>query len=139
VKRSSQAGVEIAVEYLPTNKERICNTSNDCNELLSLVDGEPGICMDSNHANLGEPLAQAVTGLAERIVTLHISDNDGVEERHVAPGEGTIDWAEFVGLLDEIGYEGAYIYEASKSSDDIAERLDKTVSSAREYLGWEPA
>ncbi len=138
VKRSSQAGVEIAVEYLPTNKERICNTSKDCNELLALVDGEPGICMDTNHANLGEPLSEAVTALAERIVTLHVSDNDGVEERHIMPGEGTIDWTEFVGLLDQIGYRGPYIYEASKSSEDIAERLDMTVSSAREYLGWEP-
>jgi sugar phosphate isomerase/epimerase len=138
VKRSSQAGVGLALEYLPTNKERICNSSQDCHHLLRYVDGAPGICMDTNHANLGEPLAQAVTALGDRIATLHISDNDGVEERHLMPGQGTIDWAEFVGLLDDIGYTGALIYEASQSSEDITERLDMTVSSARQYLGWEP-
>jgi sugar phosphate isomerase/epimerase len=133
-KLSSQRGLGLAVEYLPTNVPRIGNTSADIIDLFRVVDGAPGVCMDANHANLGEPLAEAIRALADRIVTVHISDNDGINERHFMPGEGTIDWGEFMSLLDEIGYEGPLMYEASNAGDNILERLDMVVASAREYL-----
>ena len=139
VKRASQAGLAIAVEYLPNNKERLCNSAQSCRMLLDLVDGQPGICFDTNHANLGESLSQAMTALGDRITTLHISDNDGVEERHTMPGTGTIDWAEFLRLLDEIDYQGPLMYEASNAGDSVPERLDLTVRTAREFLAWQPA
>ncbi len=55
-KLSSQRGLGIAVEYLPTNVPRIGNSSADIIDLFRVVDGAPGVCMDVNHANLGEPL-----------------------------------------------------------------------------------
>lgn len=133
-KMSSQRGLGIAVEYLPTNVPRIGNSSADIIDLFRVVDGAPGVCMDVNHANLGEPMAEAIRALGERIVTVHISDNDGINERHFMPGQGTIDWGEVMALLDEIGYAGPLMYEASNSGDNIRERLDMVVTSAREYL-----
>ena len=133
-KLSSQRGLGLAVEYLPTNVPRIGNSSADIIDLFRVVDGTPGVCMDVNHANLGEPMAEAIRALGERIVTVHISDNDGINERHFMPGQGTIDWGEVMSLLDEIGYEGPLMYEASNSGENIPERLDMVVDSAGEYL-----
>ena len=133
-KLSSQRGLELAVEYLPTNVPRIGNTSDDIIDLFRVVDGAPGVCLDVNHTNLGEPMGEAIRALGERIITVHISDNDGINERHFMPGQGTIDWDEFMALLDEIGYEGPLMYEASNAGESILERLDMVVESAREYL-----
>ncbi|HUS80922.1 MAG TPA: sugar phosphate isomerase/epimerase, partial [Armatimonadota bacterium] len=137
-KLSSQRGLGLAVEYLATNGRGLGITSGDLLDLLRVVDGTPGVCLDTNHANLGEPVGEAVRALGSRITTVHISDNDGVRERHLMPGEGGIHWPEFMRLLDEIGYGGPLMYEATVSGETVAERLDLTVQTAREILGWEP-
>ena len=136
LKRTSRLGLRLAIEYLPANKPRICNHSSMMLEVLNIVDGEAGVCLDTNHANLRESLAEAMLALADHIVTVHISDNDGEQERHMLPGEGGIDWPEFMRLLDEIGYDGPLMMEAGCQAE-LPERLDLTVKSAREYLGWE--
>lgn len=137
-KLSSQRGLGVAVEYLATNGRGLGTSSADLLELFSVVDGEPGVCLDTNHSDLGEPLPDAMSALGGRIVTLHISDHDGVRERHFMPGEGSINWGQFLRLLDEIGYGGPLMSEANMSGDTIPERLDLTVSSFRDHLGWRP-
>jgi len=136
LKRTCQLGVQLAVEYLPANKPRLCNDSAEICETFRFCDGAPGVCLDTNHANLGEDLADAARALADLIVTLHLSDNDGERELHAMPGEGVIDWGEFMTVLDEIGYEGPLVYEAI-GGETVAERMEMTVASAREVLGWE--
>lgn len=136
LKRTCQLDLRLAVEYLPSNKERLCNGSAEICDLFRFCDGLPGVCLDTNHANLREDLAEATRALADWIVTLHISDNDGERELHAMPGEGVIDWREFMNVLDEIGYEGPLVYEAL-SGDSVEERMEMTVTSAREFLGWE--
>lgn len=136
LKRAAQLGLRLALEYLPANKPRICNHSQQILEFCALCDGDPAVCLDTNHANLGEPLAQATRALSGRIATLHISDNDGEQERHVLPGDGVIDWREFVALLDEIGYAGPLMLEAS-ASGTVPELVELAAARAREHLGWE--
>lgn len=136
LKRASQHGLRLALEYLPANKPRVCNDSARILEFCALCDGEPVVCLDTNHANLGEPLAQAMRALSGLIGTLHISDNDGEQERHVLPGDGVIDWREFVALLDEIGYVGPLMLEAS-GSGTVQELVELAAARAREHLGWE--
>jgi hexosaminidase len=134
--RTCQLGLQLAVEYLPPNKERLCNDSAEIREMLSLCDGTPGVCLDTNHANLREDLAEVTRALGDMIVTVHLSDNDGEQELHAMPGEGVIDWSEFMDALDEIGYEGPLVYE-TLAEETVAETMEMTVTSAREVLGWE--
>jgi sugar phosphate isomerase/epimerase len=44
-----------------------------------------------------------------------VSDRDEINERHWWPGEGILDWVAILDALDEIGYEGDWIYECSLS------------------------
>ncbi|MGC9320464.1 MAG: sugar phosphate isomerase/epimerase family protein [Armatimonadota bacterium] len=136
LKRGSQLGVKVALEYLPANKPRLGNNSIELLESLRLCDGDACVCLDTNHANLSEPLDMAVRTLGDSIETLHISDNDGHEERHMLPGRGVIDWEQFMTLLDEIGYEGPLLLEAT-GGEGIPDLLEKSVAAACEHLGWE--
>ena len=54
-----------------------------------------------------------MAALAPRLLTLHCSDNDGVDERHWLPGHagGAVDWAVFLGALSDHGYAGPFLYE----------------------------
>jgi hypothetical protein len=49
--------------------------------------------------------------LADKIVTVHVSDYDFINERHWLPGEGKVDWQEVIAILTEIGYDGPWLYE----------------------------
>lgn len=113
---AAEAGMQLALELLP----RTC-LANTTAEAVRAVEGLPretvGFCFDVNHVNLREDPAEAVRALGERIFTFHISDNDGVDERHWFPFEGVIDWKSFMEAVREIGYEGAFIFETGGSLD----------------------
>lgn len=105
----AELGMTVAVEDLP----RTClgRNSADMLELLS-ADDRLRVCFDTNHL-LSQPIAECVRAIGDKIVTLHVSDYDFIDERHLLPGELDIDWVEFMDLLDEIGYTGVFTYEVS--------------------------
>ena len=106
-----ERGLRMAVETLP--RSCLGNTPEELLRLLEGLDEEvTGVCLDSNHANLNGDLVDAVRKLGNRIITLHISDNDGKDERHWLPFEGVIDWKGFISALQEVGYSGPFLYEA---------------------------
>ena len=120
---AGKAGVRLALELLP----RSC-IGNTTAEALAIVERLPveqiGFCLDVNHINLREDPAKAVEVLGERIATFHISDNDGVDERHWFPFEGVIDWPAFMAAVRRMDYSGQFVFETAGSlGTDVAAYL----------------
>jgi sugar phosphate isomerase/epimerase len=129
--------VRLAVECLP----RSC-LGHTAAEVLAIVgDLDPktvGVCIDVNHLNLREPdIAAAVCLLGPRLLTLHCSENDGVDERHWLPGApgGVIDWPAFAGALHEVGYTGPFLYEVRAPADDPAAALAAVEENFAQVIG----
>jgi sugar phosphate isomerase/epimerase len=112
-------GVRLLMETVPDKpkNERYVESS----EILSFVKKYPpevlSICVDVNHSNLKENLPEVVTRLSERLVSLHVSDNDGNLERHWLPGRGVIDFAGLMKALADIRFRGYFVLEVAKWSD----------------------
>ncbi len=108
-------GITVAVEDLP----RSC-LGNCSSELLDLIsaDGRLRICFDTNHL-LGEEIDAFIRACGDKIVTVHFSDYDFVNERHWLPGEGQIDWVSLMDALDGVGYCGPILYEVPFSQKGI--------------------
>ena len=71
-----------------------------------------GFCLDTGHALLvGKDIKQAMTALGSRIEAFHIHDNNGVDDQHIAPYMGVLDWDRFVEGLREINYHGHLSFE----------------------------
>jgi len=102
--------VQLAVEDLP----RTClgNTSAEVLWLIRDLD-ELGVCFDTNHL-LKETHEDFVRNVGSRIVTLHVADYDGKDERHWMPGEGIIRWQALAESLMRAGYGGPFLYETGK-------------------------
>jgi sugar phosphate isomerase/epimerase len=84
------------------------------------------VCFDTNHL-LGEDIISFIKRMGDKIVTIHVSDYDYIDERHWLPGEGLIDWVALIDTLDEIGYEGDWIYECGlKPKPTIIRERDLT-------------
>lgn len=124
-KTASQEGLRLAVECLP--RSCLGNTAPELASILEALDPETvGACIDVNHLNLKEPdIAAAVARLTNRLLTLHCSDNGGVDERHWLPRhpQGVIDWDAFLGALQEGGYGGPFLYEVKALDPDPAVTL----------------
>ncbi len=120
----ADTGVRLAVELLP----RTC-LGRTTAELLTLLDGLPpewvGICIDTNHLmDRAAALPDEVRLAGQRLTALHLSDYDGVDEKHWLPGDGVVAWRPFFAALAEVGYRGPYTYEARLPGETLAERLD---------------
>jgi len=87
----------------------------DLDEAFALVEGLDdewvGFCLDTNHANLKGDLVEIVRALGQRLWSVHLSDNDGIDQRHWLPLRGVIDWRAVLAALDEIAYAAPLFYE----------------------------
>lgn len=100
-------GVRILAENLP--KRSLVNGSAP---LLRVTEGcaLADICFDVNHLFL-ETHADFVRAVGPWIRSTHLSDYDGVEERHWPPGMGIVPWKQVVRDLCDVGYQGPWLFE----------------------------
>lgn len=137
---ASECGANIAVENLP----RTC-LGRDSAEILELISAHPTlkVCFDTNHL-LTESHADFIRAVGKNIIATHISDYDFVDERHLLPGEGKIDWQELISALIEVGYAGVWTYEVPAGKTKNVERsrdltpADFERNALELFLGKEP-
>ncbi len=99
-------GAVVAVEDMPHCIGR------SIDEIEALVGTNPKlrVCFDVNHL-LQNTHDEFIDRLGSRIVTVHCSDYDFIEEKHWFPTEGKISWVPLMSKLYGSGYTGPWIYE----------------------------
>jgi sugar phosphate isomerase/epimerase len=70
-----------------------------------------GVCIDTGHAHLAGELPTIGQKLSSHLWMVHASDNRGQFDDHLAPGDGHINWEEFLYHLAEIQFGGTIILE----------------------------
>lgn len=71
-----------------------------------------GLCLDTGHLNLLHIDPQLyVATLGKRIKALHIHDNNGLNDQHLAPYNGNICWKNYLSALRDSGYRGDLSFE----------------------------
>lgn len=75
------------------------------------------VCLDTSHTSLGGSLFEVIERFGSRIVHVQASDNRGVTDDHLPPGEGVIDWSHVVSALERVGYEGVFMLEVAGNGD----------------------
>lgn len=106
---AGERGVVVALEPLP--KSEVGSRLEDVIEIIEKVNRPNiGINFDVNHQFPPEAIPAMIRQAGARILSMHISDQDGIE-RHWLPFRGTLDWPEILKALVEIGYTGPLIYE----------------------------
>ena len=110
-------GVKIALENCNSNYENL---------LLPVILGRPaeymGFCYDCGHHNQIAPNETPErrlvrdglrNELSERLVIVHLQDNDGVHDSHWIPFNGEMDWNDVVGFLKLANYKKPLNQEVS--------------------------
>lgn len=132
--QAAKLGVRIAVEWLP----RTC-LGNCLEELRWLVAAMPagvgGVCLDTNHVmGAHTELPQLIAALGPQLIALHLSDYDGIDERHWPPGQGVVDWPACLAALDDIVYQGPWTFECQLAGEGSKARLETLQQVVRGLL-----
>ncbi|NLF40838.1 sugar phosphate isomerase/epimerase [bacterium] len=58
-----------------------------------------GLCYDAGHGNLVPDGLDHLDALKDRLIALHLHDNDGLSDQHKPVFSGTVDWARLAGII----------------------------------------
>lgn len=125
--------------------EAVCSDFAQAADYIDTLNAEAGeelfgFCFDVGHANLlGKSMPCSLELLGKRLKTLHIHENNGVQDLHAIPytyscffsysPESLTDWKGFFKGLHDIGYKGALSFETCGSLKIFPKELHPQVLS----------
>jgi sugar phosphate isomerase/epimerase len=137
-------GVRMATENMwqrDENKKIIDDTCASPEQLcrcVDMVDSEWLVAyLDIGHVVLcdREP-ADFIRSLGrDRLKALHVHDNDMVNDQHIIPFAGKIDWISTCRALGEIGYTGDFTFEILKTTGSVPGELCPDILKYSERVG----
>ena len=143
VEHATRVGVRLAVENMrltPTSvpAHRYCQHPD---ELCDIADAcGIDVCWDFGHANTcGLKQSESLAYIGKRLKVLHVNDNGGIEDDHIPPFSGTVDWRDAMKGLKLAGFSGNFNYEIK--TRNIPESLRTSfaaylLDSARELISY---
>lgn len=80
-----------------------------------------GFCYDCGHGNMGrcEGLDQ-LERVKDRLIAVHLHDNDGSGDQHRVPFKGTVDWPRLAQIIAHSSYHGMVNLEVVTGYPDFA-------------------
>lgn len=93
-----------------------------------------GLTLDFGHANITRDLFIYIEQFGDRLVSTHVSDNNGKDDGHLCVGEGNIEWNKVLKETILKGFKGPYIMECAnpvtalgKVKEILSEPVEKPV------------
>jgi len=110
---------------LETLREPYSAISNQ--QLIDIVKSRQatlGMVMDTGHANISGNLHKITQQGKNVIKSLHIHNNNGKDDSHNPPQQGTIVWPEFIQDLRDISYQGPIMFEVKGTVGALQQTID---------------
>jgi len=113
---AGQLGVEILLENIPNE----LSSAERLREFQDLTHLGLNYAFDTGHAHMNEGVETAFQLMKERIRSPHIHDNDGKEDAHLFPFDGSIDWKRTMDLLRGCGGQFPLLLELKERPDAVS-------------------
>jgi sugar phosphate isomerase/epimerase len=96
-----------------------------------------GFCYDSSHNRIyGNNRIDLLEKVAHHIITTHLSDNDGIKDRHWIPGEGVIDWPRVASIFSQIQYDKYLTLEVYPTESQLKKTPEYFLAQAYQRAEW---
>jgi sugar phosphate isomerase/epimerase len=120
LRAARREGVEVAIENIPEPYPNLMKSTADFQRFYEELDDNIGMVLDVAHANLNGQIQDFMKQFHERIVHMHVSDNDGTNDLHLGLGYGNINWENLAKTVKEAEYGNLIVLE---STDHVKESL----------------
>lgn len=103
----------LAIENIGHNGTELFDQEEFCNLLDNFPDKEMlGLVLDTGHAHLnGWNIPEVIDNTKDQLLAIHLNDNDGLTDNHLAIGDGTIDWTPVFHALQNVPDRCRFILE----------------------------
>ncbi len=130
IEMAADVGVQVAFEIMGNP----LSTADALVRLLEDALDSPAasLCLDYGHGHLTGDLADVIETVGGHVGTTHLHDNDGRDDAHRMPYDGSIDWDAAMTETQKIGYEGVLLFEIVETGDPA--RILARAARARERL-----
>ena len=115
VEYANKVGLKVVVENMRVISghmlsHRYCQTPDELCEVADALG--IGVCWDFGHANIsGVKQSEGLEYVGKRLKVIHVNDNAGVDDEHIPPFTGNVDWHDAMRGLELAGFDGLFNYE----------------------------
>jgi sugar phosphate isomerase/epimerase len=128
LKTARKHEVDIAIENVPEPFPFLMKSVEDFSHFYDEFDDDLGLVLDVGHANINRQIKDFMTRFSEKIVHVHVSDNDGTSDAHLGIGYGTIDWEGVADALKKVEYNNVIMLESTDHVEESLQTLRKLFS-----------
>jgi sugar phosphate isomerase/epimerase len=125
---AEEYGINIALENLPAKYWFLMNTPEEFLKMYKETNLPIGITLDLGHANLEGQIQPFFNLVADKIVHIHASNNDGSDDQHFGVEDGNIDYLWFAGTLKKIGYDRTVVVESMHKVPQSIQKLKQLLA-----------
>lgn len=140
---AQERGVTLALENAGGQPNIYPSTAEELGKFVAGLEGAK-ITFDIGHAHLAErrtgrkdtgaAIARSIEALREHLIHVHVHDNHGMEDDHLPPGDGDIDFKPAADTLRAINYDGLLIAELWNPANP-PEAAQKGIKKTRDIFG----
>ncbi len=125
-------GVSLAIENMlnspqpdGSTKWKYCSTPDQLVDLVNTINRpNVGFCFDVGHAHyMRQSIYDSIMKYGNRLISLHIHDNDSFSDQHNMMFTGSVDWDAFTKGLAACNYKGDFTLESYKAVISLPREL----------------
>jgi len=112
--------IKIAIENMPNDDFKfIKKLLNHYSEKFL------GLCYDSGHGNIGKCEGlKFLDHVKDRLICVHLHDNDGKTDQHKNPFYGTVNWEELIKIIRKSSYKKPLNLEVGFQNIDVDDKME---------------
>lgn len=116
-------GVKVAIENVPEPYPFLMKSVEDFERFYVEADERIGLVLDVGHSNLNGQTELFLKAFRDRIVHMHVSDNDGRNDQHLGVGNGTVQWNKLAELVNKASYAKVIVVESVEHAKESVGKL----------------
>lgn len=97
-----------------------------------------GLCYDCGHGNMAGDGLEQLEIHKDRLISVHLHDNDAASDQHKILFSGTVDWERLAGIMAKSAYEKCVSMEVVMARMDIEDEgvfLEKAFETGTKFSG----